>query len=114
MSLTYELIGQRLKAAREQLGLKQNQVGEYLNVKREIISYYETGARPIDTITLSKLSNLYGYSLSYFLGTEDNAKNQMVAAAFRAQDLSPDDLKTIGWVKRFTLNLSSINKMLEG
>lgn len=112
MALTYEAIGQRLKTARDNLGLSQHQVADYLKVNREYISYYETGKRPIDTLTLSKLANLYGYSLSYFLCLDDLTSKPLVSAAFRAQDLSPGDLNTIAWVKKFTSNLSLINKML--
>ncbi len=112
MALTYEEIGQRLRTVRDHLGLSQTKVAKYLNVKREYISYYETGKRPIDTLTLSKLANLYGYSLSYFLGSDDKTSKPLVSAAFRAHDLSPDDLNIIAWVKKFTSNLSLINKML--
>lgn len=112
MTLTYESIGQRLKAVREQLGFTQSQVADFLKVKRENISYYETGSRPIDTLTLSKLANLYGYSLSYFVGSEEAKSQPIVATAFRAHDLSPDDLNIIAWVKKFTTNLSTINKIV--
>lgn len=80
MTLTYEAIGQRLKTTREQLGLTQTQVGDFLKVKREIISSYETGSRP-DTWMLSKLAYLYGYSVSYFLGAEDT-ENPVVTDAW--------------------------------
>ena len=112
MTLTYGAIGQRLKAVRQQLGFTQSQVADFLKVRRENISYYETGSRPIDTLTLSKLSNLYGYSLSYFLGSEEDTSNPVVATAFRAHDLSPEDLNIIAWVKKFTSNLSIINKIV--
>lgn len=111
MTLAYEVIGQRLKAAREQLALTQTQVGDFLKVKKEIISYYETGSKPIDTWTLSKLAYLYGYSVSYFLGAEDT-EAPIVTAAFRVYDLSPEDLNTIAWVEKFISNLNQINKML--
>jgi len=83
-NLTYELIGKRLKAARKTMGLKQEQVANFLGVPREYISYYENGTRPIDTISLNKLADLYGYSLSY-----------------------------LAWAKRFVMDFNSIKQLLE-
>ncbi|AVX31764.1 helix-turn-helix domain-containing protein [Carboxydocella sp. JDF658] len=111
--LTYELIGQRLKTARELSGLTQSQVANYLGIRRENISYYENGTRPIDTITLSKLADLYGYSLSYFLKSEKEEDISSLSVAFRTEELSNEDLKVLAWAKRFARNLSSIKQLLE-
>jgi transcriptional regulator with XRE-family HTH domain len=113
MALTYELIGQKLKKAREATGFTQSQVATYLGVHRENISYFETGARPIDTITLSKLADLYGYLLSYFLAAGESDDNQtVISAAFRKHDLTADDLATIAWAKKFARNLGSVKRLL--
>ncbi len=112
-NLTYELIGKRLKAARKTMGLKQEQVANFLGVPREYISYYENGTRPIDTISLNKLADLYGYSLSYFLKVDHHQGPFNVFLALRADGLDEDDLKTIAWAKRFVMDFNSIKQLLE-
>ncbi len=113
MAVTYESIGKKLKKAREATGFTQSQVATFLGVHRENISYFETGSRQIDTISLSKLADLYGYALSFFLDADDVSDQiPAMAAAFRANDLTAEDLATIAWAKKFARNLSSIEKLL--
>ena len=52
-------IGKCLQSVREATGFTQEQVAKYLDTKREIISYIETGARPVNTLMLRKLADLY-------------------------------------------------------
>lgn len=113
MALTYEKIGQKLKEARKASGFTQEQVAKYLDIKRENVSYYETGTRPIDTITLNKLAELYGYSLMYFLSHDSEVKEAGVATAFRASGLSNEDLKVVTWARKFAQNLDSLSELLE-
>lgn len=112
--LTFQKIGEKLKKARKLSGFTQAQVSEYLGgIQRENISYYENGTRPIDMITLNKLADLYGYSLSYFLNINETDSKPAVSAAFRvSDDLVPDDLAIILWVKKFAMNLSSVKNLL--
>ena len=51
-------IGKRLRSIRESTGFTQEQVAKYLGTKREIISYIETGARPVNTLMLRRLADL--------------------------------------------------------
>jgi len=113
MGLTYEKIGQRLKEARKASGFTQEQVAKYLDLKRENVSYYETGTRQIDTITLNRLAELYGYSLMYFLSHDSVVEEGNVATAFRANGLSDEDLKVVTWVRKFAQNLDGLSELLE-
>ena len=68
------VLGQRLKDAREYLGLSQDEVASALNVRRPSISEIELGQRKVDALELNRFSNLYGRSVHYFLsGTESEA-----------------------------------------
>ncbi|MEQ6391317.1 helix-turn-helix domain-containing protein [Bacillaceae bacterium S4-13-58] len=113
MALTYEKIGQKLKEARKAAGFTQDQVANYLGIKRENLSYYETGTRQIDTLTLNKLAELYGYSLMYFLKPDSVVEEAGVATAFRASGLSNEDLKVVTWARKFAQNLDSLSELLE-
>ena len=112
--LTYTQIGKKLKKARELSGLTQAQVASFLDTQRENISYYENGKRHIDTVTLKQLSDLYGYTLSYFLEKDDLGYNPVVSSTFRTSDhLSAEDLSIISWAKKFAMNLDSLKRLLE-
>lgn len=105
-------IGKRLRTVRESTGFTQEQVAKYLDVKREIISYIETGARPVSTLMLRKLADLYGYKFSYFVDESVKEEGPQVSMAFRVSDLSDSDLPIIAKVKKIALNLDSLYKLL--
>jgi transcriptional regulator with XRE-family HTH domain len=105
-------IGKRLRAVRESAGLTQEQVAKYLDIKREIVSYIETGARPINTLMLRRLSDLYGYKFSYFVDESVKGDGPQVSMAFRVSDLSDSDLPIIAQVKKIALNLDSLYNLL--
>ena len=105
-------IGKRLRTVRESTGFTQEQVAKYLEVKREIISYIETGARPVSTLMLRKLADLYGYKFSYFVDEPVKEEGPQVSMAFRVSDLSDSDLPIIAQVKKIALNLDSLYKLL--
>jgi len=113
MENLYKEIGRKLKKAREKNGLTQSQVGKYLGVAREQISYYETGSREIDLLSLSKLADLYGYPYEYFL-SDTSEEPDSVAIAFRATGLSEKDLDVLARCQRFLSNLKWLDEVLEG
>lgn len=108
---SYEKIGQRLKEARDGIGLTQEQAANALGIVREQLSYYENGRREIDVVSLSKLADLYGYSINYFLDKQEHAQEE-IFLAFRSNEFNTEDLPTIAWVQRFTRNLHNLNIIL--
>ena len=114
MALDNVTIGKRLATARKSIGFTQQQVASYLGIKREILAYYETGARPVTTLTLAKLADLYGYKLSSFLEQgRSEEETPHVITAFRAADLSENDFTIIAEIKRIASNLDSLYRLLE-
>ena len=57
----------RLKELREDSDYTQRQIADYLHIKQNTYSQYETGAREIPLDALIKLSNLYNVSVDYLL-----------------------------------------------
>ena len=113
MPLDNVTIGKRLAAARNSIGFTQEKVANYLGMKREVITYYETGSRPVSTSTLAVLADLYGYKLTYFLEQDRHEEESPhVTMAFRAADLCDDDLNVIAEVKRIASNLDSLYRLL--
>ena len=61
----------RIKNMREDHDLTQKQVAEYLNIKQNTYSQYETGNRQIPIEVLVALAELYKTSTDYLLGLTD-------------------------------------------
>ena len=67
-----EAIGNRLKEARESLGLSQAEIGEGIDLGQVSISNMETGKYLITTEKLLILHKLYGFDPTYILTGESN------------------------------------------
>ncbi len=105
-------IGARLKQARESAGLTQREVASYLGTTGGQVSYWETGRRPIGLTSLTRLSDLYGCTTSWFLDQEARSQGQ-IPIAFRAGTLSEADLEVIAWARRFARNLDFLVDLSE-
>jgi len=106
-------IGRRLQSTRDSLGFTQEQVAKYLGTSREAISYIENGKRPVSTVMLQKLADLYGYRFSHFVDeTVEEGESPEVTLAFRTRDLSDNDLEIIAQIKRIAMNLDSLYRLL--
>ena len=104
-------ISETLKIMREKTGLRQGQVAEYLGVTQTFISKVETGERNLTVDQLESLVNLYGYSLASFADAKHDP--HPIQFAFRAQDVSQDDLRIIADIGRIAVNSRFMAKTLE-
>ena len=64
----------RLRRAREECGLSQQQVADALGLPRTALSKIEGGTRNVSTLELTKLIDLYGFPASYFLAADDEPR----------------------------------------
>jgi transcriptional regulator with XRE-family HTH domain len=62
-----KLLGQRLRLARQELGLTQTESALLLNKPQWFISRVERGLRKLDVFELIEISQIYSKSVSYFL-----------------------------------------------
>ena len=67
-------IGSKIKAARIEKKLTQEQVAELLGVSRQTISNWENGKSYPDIISVIKMSECYDVSLDYLLKGEQKMK----------------------------------------
>ena len=104
-------IYEKLKMMREKAGLRQGQIADYLGVTQTFISKVETGERNLTVDQLESIVNLYGYSLAAFEGMDQDA--HPIRFAFRAQDVSQDDLRTIADIGKIAINSRFMAAMLE-
>jgi transcriptional regulator with XRE-family HTH domain len=92
---TQRALAKRLRDAREFLNLSQQFVAEQTNIPRSAISDIERGERKVDSLELQRLSDLYRFPVSYFLGEQPEtarAPSANLRALNRtARDLSDQD-----------------------
>ena len=81
--LTQRELGQRLKSAREAIGLTQQQVADEVALTRVAISQIESGHRTVSSLELLHLSRLYGRDMASFL-EEKPVEKDALAVLFRA------------------------------
>ena len=62
----------RLKELREDRDIRQKEVADYLHVRQNTYSQYETGQRQISLDVLVALAKFYNTSTDYLLGLIDN------------------------------------------
>jgi transcriptional regulator with XRE-family HTH domain len=65
-------VAERVREAREYLGLSQDDVAKVLGLSRPAVTNIESGTRRLEAVELDKLSRLYGRSADYFLTGEEN------------------------------------------
>ena len=104
-------IYEKLKLMREQSGLRQGQIAEYLGVTQTFISKVETGERNLTVAQLENLVNLYGYSLAAFANEDVVARP--IQFAYRAQEVSQADLKVIADISKIVINSQFMTEVLE-
>lgn len=73
----------RLKDIREDKDITQKTVAEYLHIRQNTYSQYETGARQIPIDVLIKLAVYFETSTDYILGLTDTETNYPRAAQYK-------------------------------
>jgi transcriptional regulator with XRE-family HTH domain len=98
-------LAQRLREAREYVGLSQDEVAVALGVSRPAVSNIEAGTRKVEAIELDKLGTLYGRSVEYFLTGQAQPSDARVGFLARAtQGLTDRDLEELGRFAAFLRN----------
>ena len=85
MVITLDEIGRRLRLARESRHITQERAGAVLGLKRSAISLMESGQRQVSTLELTRLADLYGRSVEWFVNPKFPVEQEdPVVALFRA------------------------------
>lgn len=64
------LLAEKLRQAREYLGLSQEEVSKAVGIPRAAISLVESGQRRVDALELKKFATVYERPVSYFTGED--------------------------------------------
>ena len=107
-----EIIGKNIKHFREKLEITQEDLGNYLQVSREEVSYYENGKRNIPTDIISKAAKLFGLEEYDLFETDAEVKDTNLAFAFRANTISFENLTHVANFRKIVLNYLNMKKAL--
>lgn len=92
-------VGQRLRSARETLGLTQEDVASVLGIPRTSVIAMEAGKRNVTALELRRLARLYRRSVAWVLGEEPEDSGQVNIedeALYRAAaELSAEDREQV-------------------
>lgn len=100
-----------IKGLRDKYGYTQDKVGEFLGIKREMVSFYENDEREVPLEILEKLSDLFGVDLDvFFVDNVDEALAEVVFA-FRKNDLENNDMDAMADFGRIVKNYLKINNL---
>lgn len=88
-------IGQRIAQKRKELNLSQEALGEQLGVSRQSIYKWESDAALPEIDKLITLSRLFGVSVGWLLGVEENSAQADDTAAEESSELTETQLKMV-------------------
>jgi transcriptional regulator with XRE-family HTH domain len=103
--------GDIIRLLREKFGFSQEAVSNYLKIKREMISYYETGSREVPLTVLEKLADLFGVDLEIFFAGNVETVDTDLAFAFRADELNEKDMESIAAFRKIIKNYQRITNL---
>jgi transcriptional regulator with XRE-family HTH domain len=93
--LERQTLGDRLRMAREYVGLKQEEVAKHLSIPRTALTNIEAGQRKVDALELARLAKLYQRPVSWFTGEDAPAESafpkEVAHVARAAASLSAQD-----------------------
>lgn len=90
-----ERLADRLREAREYLGLSQEFVAAQTGIRRAAISAIENGKRKVEAIELQALARLYRHPVDHFLGGSVEVPEAVQAIAREATSLTPRDREEV-------------------
>ena len=101
-------LSERLREAREYLGLSQEEVAQYVGLPRPAVSQIEHGNRRVDAIELMKFAKLYQRPVGYFAGEDTTREPPQLALLKRATaELSEKDRAEVVRFAEFLRNQSA-------
>lgn len=107
------ITGNNIKYFREKMGIRQEDIAKYLGVKREVISYYENGSRDVPLEKLNAMADLFKVDLYDLMEENIDLQKANVVFAFRANTVSPDDMKVIAEFGRIVKNYIKLKELYD-
>lgn len=112
MSVKLVGIWTTIRRLREESGISQTQIADYLDIDQSMVSKIESGERNPSIEMIEKLSALFGCELDS--SDESACDNGSLKFAFRANGVSNEDLEAIASINRIAMNLHEMKDLLRG
>jgi Zn-dependent peptidase ImmA (M78 family)/DNA-binding XRE family transcriptional regulator len=84
MAIDGNEIARRLRQARDEAGINQQQAADAIGVHRTAITQMEAGNRAVSTLELTRLASLYGQTVTWFLSDKNLEEEDVIVALHRA------------------------------
>lgn len=94
-------LAERLREAREYLGLSQQFVSEQTGIPRVAVSAMENGRRKVEALELAALATLYRHPIAYFVDGALEEPASIRALAREAKRLTDRDVEEVLRFARF-------------
>ncbi len=95
-------IGKKIKELRENSGLTQYNVAQFLSLDQSMIAKIENGDRNISLHLLERIATLFCCSFKEVLINNDLKPNLTIS--FRAKDTNSEDLESLSVINKIALN----------
>ena len=106
------IIAKNIKLMRQASNYTQENVASFLGIGRSAYSNYESGDRELPLSCMEKLADLYGCDAYMLYEENESVIEDMLATAFRVDNLSPADMEQIAAFKRVVKNSLMMDTML--
>ena len=106
------VIAKNIKLLRQASNYTQENVASFLGIGRSAYSNYESGDRELPLSCMEKLADLYGCDAYMLYEENESVIEDMLATAFRVDNLSPADMEQIAAFKRVVRNSLMMDTML--
>lgn len=106
------IVAKNIKLLRQASNYTQENVAFFLGIGRSAYSNYESGDRELPLSCMEKLADLYGCDAYMLYEENESVIEDMLATAFRVDNLSPADMEQIAAFKRVVKNSLMMDKML--
>ena len=106
------IIAKNIKLMRQASNYTQEKVASFLGIGRSAYSNYESGDRELPLSCMEKLADLYGCDAYMLYEENESVIEDMLATAFRVDNLSPADMEQIAAFKRVVKNSLMMDTML--
>ena len=106
------IIAKNIKLMRQASNYTQENVASFLGIGRSAYSNYESGDRELPLSCMEKLADLYGCDAYMLYEENESVIEDMLATAFRVDNLSPADMEQIAAFKSVVKNSLMMDTML--
>ena len=108
--ITLSEMGAKFKEIRTKCGFTQEQIANFLELDRTMITKFEKGERSLGIADLERACELFGCNLKVLRGLQEF---EPMTVAYRAKELTLEDMEAVRNVQRIVLNLRRIKAYQE-